>query len=529
MNFSHRQGVVLVVGLLLLPTLALVVVSAEEQDDAPWRAAINTAAARELQAATDALQQKKWKPALRIVQELLDDKRDVLTRLPGRKGESERYVSVRGECERLLASLPEEGRQAYQRIYGPRAADLLEEALDARDDELLQRIVERYLYTDAGLAALRELARRNYTKKNYHLAALHYAQLLQHVGPARWTNDDPSQATAALHRHRDAAQAGRTLKQLLARDPRIVISWGERNLTAEALWKEIERTAVGKMDWPVYRGDAARSNRGVGSPPLLEALWRHSMVFGEVGSETVKNILRRAAERMQEHRTPISADRPLVLRPEREVEKQLHEPIISAFAPIAVTSQDAKGKNVPLLVSKTHNGIVAVEAHTGQVAWQGSSNKSLQNPLGSWDMWAPVVTGWIDFYHRHYPQILFENSTIGTLSTDGRFVYAIEDFAVPPPKKTLPNTPVPVAADAHVLAQPNSLFAFSLEKNSGKLSLVGEGIFAILVAVRRYRDADIADDFVQQCRWRHLAQSAFGSQDEAMRHHRLHHAFDIVG
>ena len=35
------------------------------------------------------------------------------------------------------------------------------------------------------------------------------------------------------------------------------------------------------------------------------------------------------------------------------------------------------------------------------------------------------------------PGIVFENTTIGSLSTDGEFAYAVEDLVVPPPAEAL--------------------------------------------------------------------------------------------
>ena len=46
------------------------------------------------------------------------------------------------------------------------------------------------------------------------------------------------------------------------------------------------------------------------------------------------------------------------------------------------------------------------------------------------------MTQWLAYYldQNQHPQILFENSTVGTLSTDGQYVYVVEDLAVPPPQ-----------------------------------------------------------------------------------------------
>src|SRR5439155_9022669 len=39
---------------------------------------------------------------------------------------------------------------------------------------------------------------------------------------------------------------------------------------------------------------------------------------------------------------------------------------------------------------------------------------------------------WLPLYTQSYPSLLFENSTIGTLSADNRRVYAVDDLALPP-------------------------------------------------------------------------------------------------
>jgi hypothetical protein len=46
-----------------------------------------------------------------------------------------------------------------------------------------------------------------------------------------------------------------------------------------------------------------------------------------------------------------------------------------------------------------------------------------------------AMTQWLQTYvqQNQKPQLLLENSVLGTLSTDGNFVFAVEDLAVPPP------------------------------------------------------------------------------------------------
>ncbi len=374
----------------------------------------------QLQAAADFIKEDNWKDAIRLVQHLLDGKPGELAHLAQRDGKSERYVNVHAEAERLLATLPQAGREVYQRTYSPHAAQLLDQARKDRDAELFARIVRRYLYTDAGPAALQELARRHYRGGRLHLAARSYTKLVEHLGVARWTTDDLYQATVAFHHKSTHAYADRTLKQLLARSRQNIVRLGERKLTVEQLRQEIARAAPPRLSlgWPIYRGNAERSAQSVGGPPFFEAIWRQSMLHDERDNATLGQILRQAEKAMQAQ----------------------HQPIIPAFSPITVTISRGD-KKVPLILYKNYWGIVARDPKTGMTDWASPSPWSLQGMLKASDARkSQPMNQWVQYYieQGQQPQILFENSTVGTLSTDGRFVYAVDDLAVLPPDKLDP-------------------------------------------------------------------------------------------
>lgn len=421
MKLFPRTSLILAAILLVLPALGIESApSAEdktkEKAAEPWSPAIDTGAARQLQEAADHIQNEDWKSVLRSLQQLLDSKANALARLADHDGKPDRYVIVHTECERLLASLPDAGRKEYQRVYGPRAADLLDEARQNNDAERFAHIVERYLYTDAGPSALRELARLHYKARQFHLAALAYARLLEHVGPARWADDDLYQAAIVFHHRGMFAQTEGIQKQLLTRIGQNFIRLGKRKLTVEELRKEIESMAPATkpLEWPIYRGDVARTNRGAGGPFVLQARWRQSMLSEtsyEKGSKSVvKELL---------HQT------------EKQLQKK-QEPIIPAFSPITLTVLDQKGDKKPLLFYKNYLGVTAVDLRNGNLAWASPAGWSLQRMLGSGLSRRRATMDWLNDYEKEHPQILFENSSIGTLSSDGQFVYAVDDLAVPP-------------------------------------------------------------------------------------------------
>jgi hypothetical protein len=174
-----------------------------------------------------------WKDALRLLQHLLDRQEDVLAAVkrqePG--GEGTALVSVRGEAQRLLAALPEAGREFYEKTYGPDATDLLRQARLLGDDRLLAEVARRYLYTASGPEVVQDLARAHYRAGHGMAAALRYEQLLAHRGVARWPAEDLHQAALALRRASLRPAAETIGKELLNRAGAGGVRIGERTLS----------------------------------------------------------------------------------------------------------------------------------------------------------------------------------------------------------------------------------------------------------------------------------------------------------
>jgi hypothetical protein len=173
----------------------------------------------QLMAAADYIADGDWKNALRLLQHLLDRQEDVLAAVKrqGPGGEASALVSVRGEAQRLLAALPEAGREFYEKTYGPDAADLLKQARLLGDDRLLAEVARRYLFTASGLEAVQDLARAHYRAGHGLAAALRYEQQLPHRGVARWPAEDLYQAALALRRANRRPAAETIGKELLNR------------------------------------------------------------------------------------------------------------------------------------------------------------------------------------------------------------------------------------------------------------------------------------------------------------------------
>src|SRR5262249_13703075 len=91
-------------------------------------------ARRRIEAAEDYVKAKDWAAVVRIVQPLLETVEDVLIPDPRQKDDKPtHWVSLRGEADRILMGLPEEGRKYYEHSQGQKAAALLKTARETND------------------------------------------------------------------------------------------------------------------------------------------------------------------------------------------------------------------------------------------------------------------------------------------------------------------------------------------------------------------------------------------------------------
>jgi outer membrane protein assembly factor BamB/tetratricopeptide (TPR) repeat protein len=108
-------------------------------------------ASRKFQALGDYVKSADWRTAVVVAQELLDLPSDVFVSV----GDTEQ--GIRFAVNRVLADLPNAGRDAYQAKYGETAAALLAKARTESDRQLLAEVARRYLRTKAGAEAVDEL------------------------------------------------------------------------------------------------------------------------------------------------------------------------------------------------------------------------------------------------------------------------------------------------------------------------------------------------------------------------------------
>ncbi len=376
---------------------------------------------RKLQAIPEYIQAKVWKEVTRALQEILDTPEDCF--LPKENQGATQWVSVRAEANRLLGTLPNDGRQLYEILSGTRARDLLKQGQETGDLQKLADVALRYFHTQAGGEALDLLGTYYLDRGRYLMAAVCFDRLLKRPDADRVSAITLFKAALAFQRQGEAVRAEDTWNRLVKKAPD-GLTLGERKATLAELkglfQQPIQRSGaqVAAHDWTLLRGNPARTALAA-SQPLTKDLgksWHLPTVETPAGRSWLDNAV-----------------------------QQLHgrgQPVLPGAVPLA-----AAGK----VLFRTQKGLHAVDTKTGQLAWEKDLYFGFDNEAGSYEN----VSQWVSSYLPAYPGVLVENSTLGNLSSDGQRVYAVEDLAVPPFPNPYYNNPN-IAIGFRVV-QPNNL------------------------------------------------------------------------
>jgi outer membrane protein assembly factor BamB len=309
------------------------------------------------------------------------------------------YRSLSSAALRLIETLPPPGQQAYQFQFGPIAQRLLDDAIRHGDLDLLKRVARRYFLTSAGSRAAWLWATHLFETGQPLPAAI----LLQRLagGPfgeefepaltskliASWLAAGlPDQAAAQLVRSRAARPAAR-LKLGSKEIPPLSDAGAAERWLAEAGGRLSQLVPAGS--WTVFRGDAARNAHAACGDPWLHGLWHLEM--------TELPPVREAIGQLQ-----------LAYQSE-------HLPALPASHPLAVGE---------IVLVRTIGRLEALRVQSGVRAWfvpfRDSVEDLLQTLPGANLAGSPQLFDGLD-------ERLWADSTYGQMSSDGRYVFGVED------------------------------------------------------------------------------------------------------
>jgi outer membrane protein assembly factor BamB/tetratricopeptide (TPR) repeat protein len=330
---------------------------------------------------------------------LLDAPEDSFLKRPG-KGPNPgtaAWVSVRGEAERLLAGLSRQGLEFYQLTHEVTARTMLREASASQDLAQVSEVARRFRFTPSGSDALNLLGTYYLDRGRADLAGLCFHRLLEFPGTDKLSSLTLFKAALAFAATGDQGRQQQTWQALQRRLASEGLRLGGQPVPADALLAEIDRwrnRSRRDSDWLLYRGNPERGQTGQADIPLLEPLWRR----GTSVLDSSRQLIRQARQE--------PADLPL----------------LPAAVPLHVAGR---------VIARSQGGLLALDGQTGKPLWHTGLSLSLESILAD-----PGRKVQLEHWLRNgglLETLLFRNSVLSTLSSDGVRVYAIDDLPLPPP------------------------------------------------------------------------------------------------
>jgi len=159
------------------------------------------------------LEEESWEDAIEILQLLAEQFGDYLVGV-----DSDRYLSVRRYCEMLLAAMPPDALDLYRKRVDAAALDWYNKGIAAQDEQLLQRVVDRFFCSTVGDDALLALGDQELEKGYYDRARSYWEQIDQDLksadGLSLWHayyGVDAQKVAADLHSSSDLKEEPRWL------------------------------------------------------------------------------------------------------------------------------------------------------------------------------------------------------------------------------------------------------------------------------------------------------------------------------
>jgi hypothetical protein len=240
---------------------------------------VDPRARRKIDDAKRFIELQDWQSAVKILQMLLDANEDNF--LQETETDKGRRVSVRAEANRLLGSLPREGKQFYEQQFGAQAKLSLKQAKANGNPQALAEVALKYVHTDAGAEAAALLGSYHLDHGRYIVAALCYERLMSREDNlANLSATTLLKAAFAFERAGDVANRDKAWMAFQAKAhqgteklPAAVRSWDETKLKG-MLSKRIDVSIdQAKSEWALFMGSPDRTAHSLGTDPFLEPMF----------------------------------------------------------------------------------------------------------------------------------------------------------------------------------------------------------------------------------------------------------------
>lgn len=352
---------------------------------------------QKLSQARDLVKDKRYGEAARFLSSILESPEDFFFK-PDRN--LPEFRSLKQEAQRLLGEMGVEGRDSYELQYGAPARLLLDDAVQRGSMEALADISRKFFHTQAGYEATYLFA-VDQMRQGQPLAAALALERLSGT-PARERFDPGLSVNLAIcwARADRIEHAAKLLAELRRRLPDAKFDYAGQELKvfasgaqAEAWLSTVARSggaadvAAGSSQWTMYRGNSSRNAASIGSSPLLNRRWAVPVADHPNAEQILAKV-------MEEH-------------------------------------QEQGGRLLPglhLLAARDYvfmrslSGVMGVDFQTGKRVWgpMESDVGEILDAASQSGRGPASLARWLE-------ERVWSNAVFGTMSSDGEYVYCVND------------------------------------------------------------------------------------------------------
>ena len=357
---------------------------------------------KQLKKAKQLLKDGRFSEALPLLDDILESSQDYFD---STEANQVARNGLKSEAQRLIGEQSAEGLKAYELLFGAKAERMLADALAAGDMTAVAEVARRYFHTRAGYDATLLLGRHQLDHNEPLAAALCFQRLLGTPAAEKYQpglsvmlaacwmrggmEQRARQALTELKKHDPGATirlAGKEVKIFSAADEVHAMAWLAENFGQQRGGGEIEAA-----NWAMFRGNPARNAVSAGGMPLLNPRWRARIAPNRDTEKAIVNARQEGLDR--------------------------NLPTIPVMQPLAVADW---------VLMRTPLGLIGLEFSSGKRKWEVHS--PIEQTTDTRQM-VRVNNMFINAQDSFLTDRLWENATYGTLSSDGEYVFEVEEVA----------------------------------------------------------------------------------------------------
>lgn len=317
---------------------------------------------------------------------------------------ADRFPSLKSEAQALLGAMPARGRELYELQFGSQARQMLSQAIASGDPAGLAEVSRRFFHTQAGYQAALLLAFWQLDHGSPLAAALSFQRVRQSCPVADQFEPGLSLAMAACWlRAGQNEKAQAALDRLRRETPQAIARIAGADL---ALSSDLARLIGGAApappesasgQWLMYRAAPDRNASTAAGGPLLSTVWRVPTAEHPVVEQIIDEV--------------------------RQLFRDEEQRALPALHPLVVKNR---------VLMRTAKNLLAVDLTTGKRVWEVPGDDPFEALLDlSADGPIPDPFGGMPLdLHAALRYRLWGDATYGTLSSDGQYVFAIEDLSL---------------------------------------------------------------------------------------------------